>query len=144
VLVHQLALRRAATLVLTLRTGETAPDAVTALWKDGHLPRLELQPLSETETATLVEATLGGPVDTATARRLFTIIQGSALYLRNWSTSWNPAGCIRSPGCGGGPASLSCGRDWPSWFKPGSPSCPMYSETSWRCWPSASRWASPC
>jgi hypothetical protein len=36
VLVHQLALRRAATLVLTLRTGQTAPDTVTALRKDGH------------------------------------------------------------------------------------------------------------
>jgi DNA-binding CsgD family transcriptional regulator len=81
-LIHQLALRRAATLVLTLRTGETAPDAVTALWKDGHLPRLELQPLSADETATLVEATLGGPLDTAAARRLFTITQGNALYLR--------------------------------------------------------------
>jgi DNA-binding NarL/FixJ family response regulator len=82
VLVHQLVLRRAATVVLTLRTGETAPDAVTALWKDGHLPRLELQPLSEDETATLLEATLGGPVDSATARRLWSITQGNALYLR--------------------------------------------------------------
>jgi hypothetical protein len=36
VLVHQLALRRAATLVLTVRTGQTAPDTVTALRKDGH------------------------------------------------------------------------------------------------------------
>ncbi|MGH3962176.1 MAG: LuxR C-terminal-related transcriptional regulator [Pseudonocardiaceae bacterium] len=81
-LVHQLALRRAVTLVLTLRTGETAPDAVTALWKDGHLPRLELQPLSEAETATLVEATLGGPLDSAAARRLWTTTQGNALYLR--------------------------------------------------------------
>ncbi|MGH3838854.1 MAG: helix-turn-helix transcriptional regulator, partial [Pseudonocardiaceae bacterium] len=81
-LVHQLVLRRAATLVLTLRTGETAPDAVTALWKDGHLPRMELQPLSAAETATLAEAALGGPVDTAAARRLFTITQGNALYLR--------------------------------------------------------------
>lgn len=44
-LVYQLVLRRAANVVLTLRTGETAPDAVTALWKDGHLTRLELQPL---------------------------------------------------------------------------------------------------
>jgi DNA-binding NarL/FixJ family response regulator len=81
-LVHQLALRRAATLVLTLRTGETAPDAVTALWKDGHLARLEVQPLSATETATLVEATLGGPVDSAAVRRLWSITQGNALYLR--------------------------------------------------------------
>jgi DNA-binding NarL/FixJ family response regulator len=82
VLVHQLVLRRAASVVLTLRTGETAPDAVTALWKDGHLPRLELQPLSQEETGTLVEARLGGPVDSAAARRLWSITRGNALYLR--------------------------------------------------------------
>ncbi|MGH8930698.1 MAG: AAA family ATPase [Egibacteraceae bacterium] len=66
-LVHDLALRRAARVVLTLRTGEAAPDAVTALWKDGHLARLELQPLSQEETATLLQAVLGGPVDSAPA-----------------------------------------------------------------------------
>jgi hypothetical protein len=82
VLVHQLVLRRAAGVVLTLRSGERAPDAVTALWKDGHLPRLELQPLDQDETATLVEARLGGPVDSVAARRLWSITQGNALYLR--------------------------------------------------------------
>ncbi len=82
VLVHQLVLRRAASVVLTLRSGEAAPDAVTALWKDGHLPRLELQPLSPTETATLVEARLGGLVDSAASRRLWSITRGNALYLR--------------------------------------------------------------
>ncbi|MGH3695892.1 MAG: LuxR C-terminal-related transcriptional regulator [Pseudonocardiaceae bacterium] len=82
VLVHQLVLRRAATVVLTLRTGETPPDAVTALWKDGHLPRLELQPLSQTETAALVEARLGGPVDSSAALRLWSITRGNALYLQ--------------------------------------------------------------
>ncbi|MGQ0719768.1 MAG: LuxR C-terminal-related transcriptional regulator [Pseudonocardiales bacterium] len=79
---HQLVLRRAATLVLTLRAGETAPDAVTALWKDGHLTRLELQPLSQDETAALVEARLGGPLDFAAGRRLWSISRGNALYLR--------------------------------------------------------------
>jgi len=82
VLVHQLVLRRAASVVLTVRTGEIAPDAVTALWKDGHLARLELQPLSATETGNLLEARLGGLVDSAVARRLWTITQGNALYLR--------------------------------------------------------------
>jgi DNA-binding NarL/FixJ family response regulator len=82
VLVHQLVLRRAAGVVLTLRSGERAPDAVTALWKDGHLPRLELQPLSQDETATLVEARLGGPVDSAAARRLWSVTRGNGLYLR--------------------------------------------------------------
>jgi DNA-binding NarL/FixJ family response regulator len=82
VLVHQLVLRRAASVVLTLRSGERAPDAVTALWKDGHLPRLELQPLSPEKTAMSVEARLGGPVDSVAARRLWSITQGNALYLR--------------------------------------------------------------
>jgi len=82
VLVHQLVLRRVASVVLTLRSGESAPDAVTALWKDGHLPRLELAPLSPAETATLVEARLGGPVDSAAARRLWSLTRGNGLYLR--------------------------------------------------------------
>jgi DNA-binding NarL/FixJ family response regulator len=82
VLVHQLVLRNAASVVLTLRTGETTPDAVTALWKDGHLPRLELAPLSRPETAALVEARLGGPVDETARRRLWSITRGNALYLR--------------------------------------------------------------
>ncbi|MFD9701390.1 LuxR C-terminal-related transcriptional regulator [Lentzea sp. NPDC059081] len=82
VLVHQLVLRRAASVVLTLRTGRPAQDAVTALWKDGHLPRLEVEPLSFEETADLVETRLGGPVDTTSVRRLWSTTKGNALYLR--------------------------------------------------------------
>jgi DNA-binding CsgD family transcriptional regulator len=81
-LVHQLALRRAAAIVVTLRSGEPTPDAVTALWKDGHLQRLELQPLSQADTTILLEAALGGLVDSADARRLWTITRGNALFLR--------------------------------------------------------------
>ncbi|WP_431922163.1 LuxR C-terminal-related transcriptional regulator [Amycolatopsis tucumanensis] len=81
-LVHQFVLRRVATVVLTVRSGEPAPDAVTALWKDGHLERLEVQPLSEAETVALLEAVLGGPVDSAGAARLWTLCRGNALYLR--------------------------------------------------------------
>ncbi|HEX6401753.1 MAG TPA: LuxR C-terminal-related transcriptional regulator [Pseudonocardiaceae bacterium] len=82
VLVHQLVISRSAGVVLTLRSGESAPDAVTGLWKNGHLIRVELQPLSEDDTALLVEARLGGPVDSVAARRLGAITQGNALYLR--------------------------------------------------------------
>ncbi|WP_116100923.1 helix-turn-helix transcriptional regulator [Amycolatopsis thermalba] len=81
-LVHQFVLRRVATVVLTVRSGEPVPDAVTALWKDGHLDRLEVQPLSEAETVALLEAVLGGPVDSAGAARLWTLCRGNALYLR--------------------------------------------------------------
>ena len=44
--VHQLVTRRLATVILTIRSGESPPDAITAIWKDHHLQRLELQPLS--------------------------------------------------------------------------------------------------
>lgn len=82
VLVQRLALDRRATVVLTLRSGEPAPSAVTALWKDSVLPRLELQALSQVDATTLLGAVLGGPVDSGAARRLWTITRGNVLYLR--------------------------------------------------------------
>jgi hypothetical protein len=82
-LVHQLVLHKAVTMVVTLRTGEPAADAVSALWKDGHLKRLEVQPLSEPATGALLEAVLDGPVDSASAARLSALTSGNALFLRH-------------------------------------------------------------
>ena len=53
--VHQIARRGLATLVLTVRTGEP----ITALWKDALLPRLELQPVSRDETMTVLDSGFG-------------------------------------------------------------------------------------
>jgi hypothetical protein len=72
-----------ATVILTIRSGESPPDAITATWKDQHLERLELQPLSLPEIADLVEHVLGGPVDSFSAQRLWQYTQGNALYLRH-------------------------------------------------------------
>lgn len=44
--VHQLVQSQTASVILTIRSGEPAPAAVTALWKDGMLRRRELEPLS--------------------------------------------------------------------------------------------------
>lgn len=81
-LLHQLVLRRAVRLVVTVRSGEPAPDAVTALWKDEHLERVDLPPLAAGTTADLLEAGLGGPVETPTAQRLWSITRGNPMYLR--------------------------------------------------------------
>ncbi len=81
--VHQLVTRRLATVILTIRSGETPPDAITAIWKDHHLERLELQPLSLAEITSLVEHVLDGPVDSFSAQRLWQYTQGNALYLRH-------------------------------------------------------------
>jgi len=115
---------------------------VTALWKDGHLRRLELQPLSRDETTTLVEATLGGPVGSVTARRLWAITRGNALYLRQLVDAELESSRLRQvAGCGNGRASRSCHRGWWSWCGRGSVSCRTRNVTSSRCWRSASRWA---
>jgi hypothetical protein len=65
------------------RSGEPAPDTVTALWKDDHLPRLDLAALDGAETTNLVARVLGGPVESASAHRLWTLTQGSPLFLRH-------------------------------------------------------------
>jgi DNA-binding CsgD family transcriptional regulator len=81
--IHQLVACRLATVILTIRSGEAPPDAITAIWKDHLLERLELQPLSLGETAQLVEQVLDGPVQSLTARRLWQFTQGNVLYLRH-------------------------------------------------------------
>ena len=81
--VHQLVTRRLATVILTIRSGESPPDAITAIWKEQHLERLELQPLSLSEITGLVEHVVDGPVDSYSAQRLWQYTQGNALYLRH-------------------------------------------------------------
>ncbi|GFG55407.1 LuxR family transcriptional regulator [Mycolicibacterium agri] len=80
--VHQLAQTRGPRLVVTVRTGEPEPDAVTALWKDGLLARLDLGPLSEAGTRSLIESTLDGSVDARSAQRFWKLTGGNALFLR--------------------------------------------------------------
>jgi len=97
-LVHQLVSQRVAAMVVTVRSGEPAPDAISALWKDGHLRRLEIQPLSEPETATLAEAVLGGPLDSASARRLWALTRGNPLYLHHLLDGETEAGRLHLVG----------------------------------------------
>jgi DNA-binding CsgD family transcriptional regulator len=81
--VQQIGQRGAAKMVLTLRHGVPIPAAVEEIWRDGQFDRLELQPLSFDETTALLSATLGGPVDPGAAQRLWKLVRGNALYLRN-------------------------------------------------------------
>lgn len=69
-------------VVAGVRTGEQAPDAVVNLWKDGVVPRIELQPLSRLETEELLESALGGQIDGATMERLWNATRGNPLFLR--------------------------------------------------------------
>ena len=82
-LVHQLAVSSGVRLVLTVREGEPAPDAVTALWKDGLLARVDVEPLAQDEATTLLEAVLGGPLETSSAANIYAASEGNPLYLRH-------------------------------------------------------------
>lgn len=71
---------RTAKLIATLRNGEAAPDAVTSLWKDLQLTRLELAPLSRRDVERLVETVLGATVEPGVLDRIVGLSAGSPLY----------------------------------------------------------------
>lgn len=81
-LVFHVAATGAAFVLATVRSGEHAPDPITALWKDGLGERLEVQPLGRSDTAALVESLLGGRVEATTREKLWAVTQGNALYVR--------------------------------------------------------------
>jgi DNA-binding NarL/FixJ family response regulator len=93
-LVHHLALRRAARLVVAVRAGAGAPDAVVALWKDDLLPRLELAPLPEPAVAAALTAALDGHVEALTVRRLHQVTTGNVLWLRELVTAGLATGAL--------------------------------------------------
>lgn len=93
--VHQLAQARGTRLVVTVRNGGDEPDAITALWKDGLLARLDLQPLSVPDTHRMIETALGGAVDSRSAKRFWQLTGGNALFLQQLLKDQIAAGAIR-------------------------------------------------
>jgi DNA-binding CsgD family transcriptional regulator len=93
--VHQLAQAPGTRLVVTVRTGGAEPDAITALWKDDLLARLDLEPLSATDTHRMIEATLGGAVDGRSAKRFWKLTGGNPLFSRQLLKDQIAAGAIR-------------------------------------------------
>jgi DNA-binding CsgD family transcriptional regulator len=97
-LTHQLARHPGLFLLATLRSGEPARDAVTALWKDGLTDRLDLGPLSEQEVDELLVSVLGGPLEGGTRHRLWTGSAGNVLLLRELVQAALEAGTLREEG----------------------------------------------
>ena len=96
--VYQLVRRRLATVVLTLRTGTATTEAITSLWKDEGLPRIDLQPLSAGEITALVTEALGGDIESTSAERFWRYTRGNVLYLRQLIADEHASGhiCRRS------------------------------------------------
>ena len=82
ILVHQLALTQAATVLATVRAGEVLPDPVLSLWKDGPAERIEIGALDDETIEELLASALGGPVDAATVRELAARSRGNPMFLR--------------------------------------------------------------
>jgi DNA-binding CsgD family transcriptional regulator len=81
-LVGQLAANGIAKLVLTVRSGERAPEAVTALWKDGLVRRIDLEVFDQEATSRFAAHLLGGALDAPATRWLHRTSAGNAFYAR--------------------------------------------------------------
>jgi len=97
-LLHQLALSRAATVLATVRSGERAPDAVVALWKDALADRIEVGLLDAAAIEELLVSVLRGPVDDASARQLIDRCRGNPLILRELVIGALEAGALVEDG----------------------------------------------
>lgn len=92
---QQVARRATAVVIATVRTGTPAADAVSTLWKDGYLRRLDVEPLSRPQYDDLLRAALGGPVYTDTATRTWELTRGNVLFLRELISQELEAGRLR-------------------------------------------------
>jgi DNA-binding CsgD family transcriptional regulator len=92
---HQLALDGSVRIVATVRAGETAPDAITSLWKDGYLRRLHLTPFTRDQCVTLIEEALGGRVEGLSADLMWEASGGNALFVRHLVEGALEAGTLR-------------------------------------------------
>jgi len=81
-LVHQLATSGRVPVVLTLRSGTALPAPLLELWKNDHVARIEVNPLTGNDVEELLRAVLGGPVDLDLAHQLWRTSAGNPLYLR--------------------------------------------------------------
>ena len=97
-LVHHLALTQAATVLVTVRTGEPAPDPVVAMWKDSLAERIEVTAPGDAAIEELLVAVLGGPVDAASVRRLADRSRGDPAYLRELVTGAVETGALGRAG----------------------------------------------
>lgn len=92
-LLHQLAVRRAAGVVATVRTGEPASDALLALWKDTG-ERLAVRPLPDEAVDQMLAQELAGPIDPISRRRLRQLAGGNPLLLRELLADARQAGTL--------------------------------------------------
>jgi DNA-binding CsgD family transcriptional regulator/energy-coupling factor transporter ATP-binding protein EcfA2 len=93
-LVHQLAASGSARLIVTIRSGDPVPDAVTALLKERLLLSLRIEAFTREQTEALTRAVLGGVVDTGLINELQDRTAGSPLLLRGLLSAGRESGVL--------------------------------------------------
>jgi DNA-binding NarL/FixJ family response regulator len=81
-LLLQIASERQIFVLVTVRTGEEVSDAITALWKDAHAERIDIEPLPDLDLDQLIVEALGGTVEPNARSELLRISEGNPLALR--------------------------------------------------------------
>ena len=93
--IDYVAIRGIATVLLTLRSGSSVPDALHRLCRNGTIPRLELQALSRSEFERIVEEALDGLVEGASLGRMWAATRGNVLFTRELIADVLEAGELR-------------------------------------------------
>lgn len=81
-LLHVLANQSDTRLVVTVRSGEVVPEAVTKLWQEDLLDRVELGPLDREAASRLIDDATGGSLDRPVLDRIWRLSGGNPLFLR--------------------------------------------------------------
>lgn len=81
-------------LAVSVWRSHPAPDAVTSLWTDGLLPRIEVEPVDREASDEIARQALGGPVEEATLLRLWDRCRGYPLLLREYIAGSRDAGVL--------------------------------------------------
>ena len=85
--IHQVATSGDTKMIVTIRSGDAIPDVVTALWKERHLLRIDIEPFTRAQTGELVSAVLDGVVSYAVVDQLHDLSSGVALVVRSLLTA---------------------------------------------------------
>lgn len=93
--VHALAKSHEIPVVATIRDGERVPGAITSLWKDLGLERMEIRPLVRLDTDNLISILLDGVADGRTLNRIWKMARGHPLELRELLLSAVESGTLR-------------------------------------------------
>ncbi|HZC94012.1 MAG TPA: LuxR C-terminal-related transcriptional regulator [Mycobacterium sp.] len=93
-LVYQLAASGSARLIVTIRSRNNAPDAVTALWKERLLLSLRVEAFTQEQTGELARAVLGDTVETRLIDELYRRTAGNPLLLRGLLSAGRESGVL--------------------------------------------------